>query len=284
MISLFLHELKLRRAAILLWGFGLIFFGSVYILIFPEMFEQMQSLKDLTIYRIVGIQLGSIEGYMASVVLVYIPILIGIYCIAAGTSILAGEEDRGTLELIAALPLGRLQLLAAKWAALAVVVTAVTVIAALGNALVLAAVKTGYQTDISSLDLFTALLGSLPLALALISMGLLLGAALPNRRLAAGISAVYFAAAFFMENIAGMVSSLKPMKYLSLFTFYDTTATIFTEGPQLADILILLGAAGLFFALAAVFFQRRNITVGAWPWQRGKIPPSERRAPRAGDS
>ena len=73
MISLFLHELKLRRPAILLWGFGLIFFGAVYILIFPEMFEQMQALKDLTIYRIVGMQLGSIEGYMASVVLVCRP-------------------------------------------------------------------------------------------------------------------------------------------------------------------------------------------------------------------
>jgi hypothetical protein len=26
------------------------------------------------------------------------------------------------------------------------------------------------------------------------------------------------------------------------------------------------------FALALLFFQRRDITVGAWPWQRGRVP------------
>jgi hypothetical protein len=26
------------------------------------------------------------------------------------------------------------------------------------------------------------------------------------------------------------------------------------------------------FGLAVFFFQRRDITVGAWPWQRGKMP------------
>ena len=39
------------------------------------------------------------------------------------------------------------------------------------------------------------------------------------------------------------------------------------------DVLVLLGVALVAFSLGLVFFQRRNITVGVWPWQRGKIPP-----------
>lgn len=35
-----------------------------------------------------------------------------------------------------------------------------------------------------------------------------------------------------------------------------------------SDVLILVGAAVVFFILALVSFQRRNVTVGAWPWQR----------------
>jgi len=34
----------------------------------------------------------------------------------------------------------------------------------------------------------------------------------------------------------------------------------------------LLGIALVAFIWAVVFFQLRDITVGAWPWQRGKIP------------
>jgi ABC-type transporter Mla maintaining outer membrane lipid asymmetry ATPase subunit MlaF len=39
------------------------------------------------------------------------------------------------------------------------------------------------------------------------------------------------------------------------------------------DVLILLGMAAAFFALALFGFQRRNVTVGAWPWQQGATLP-----------
>ncbi len=79
MFNLLIHEIRSRWRAIIGWGFGLILFGAIYISISPGLFEQLKPLKGLSIYKIVGMQLGSIEGYMASVVLVYIPILLGIY-------------------------------------------------------------------------------------------------------------------------------------------------------------------------------------------------------------
>jgi ABC-2 type transport system permease protein len=102
-------------------------------------------------------------------------------------------------------------------------------------------------------------------------IGLFLGAILPSRRMAATVMTVYFVLSYFGENLAGMVKSLEPIKYFSLFNYYDTTATTFADGPQLSDILTLLGIAAVFYVLAVICFQRRNITVGAWPWQRGKI-------------
>jgi ABC-2 type transport system permease protein len=102
-------------------------------------------------------------------------------------------------------------------------------------------------------------------------IGLFLGAILPNRRLSATFMTIFFIASFFGENIAGMVKSLELIKYFSLFNYYNTTETIFTDGAQLSDTFILLGIAAVFYVLAMIFFNRRNITVGAWPWQRGKI-------------
>jgi len=275
MFNLLIHEIRSRWRAILGWGFSLILFGAVYISISPGLFEQLESLleslKDLSIYKLVGMQLGSIEDYMASVVLVYVPILLGIYCIIASTSTLAGEEDNGTLELIVAMPLSRWQILTAKAIALSVVTLFIMIIASIGNAFILAVIKINNPINVTPFGLFTALISSLPLALGFIMIGFFLGAILPNRRLSATVMTIFFIASFFVENIAGMVKSLEPIKYFSLFNYYNTTKTIFTDGAQLSDILILLGIAAVFFILALICFSRRNITVGAWPWQRGKI-------------
>lgn len=272
MFNLLRHEIRSRWRAILGWGFGLILYGALYIFIFPaRLFEQLESLKELSIYKLVGMQLGSFEGYMASIVLVYIPVLLSIYCIIASTSTLAGEEENGTLELIVTMPLSRRQILTAKAMALSAVALLIMIIASIGNAFVLAVIRINTQMKVTPLGLFAALMSSLPLVLGLIMIGLFLGAVLPNRRLSATVMAVFFIASFFGENIAGMVESLGPLRYLSLFNYYNTTETVLTVGAQLSDIIILLGVAVLFYILALVGFSRRNITVGAWPWQRGKI-------------
>ena len=272
MFNLLKYEIRSRWRAILGWGFGLILYGAVYISIFPgQLFEQLKFLKDLSIYKLVGIQLGSFEGYMASIVLVYIPILLVIYCIIASTSTLAGEEDNGTLELIVTMPLSRWQILTAKAIALSVVALFIIIIASIGNAFILAVIKINTPINVTPFGLFTALMSSLPLALGFIMIGLFLGAILPNRRLSATAMTIFFIASFFGENIAGMVKSLEPIKYFSLFNYYNTTETIFTDGAQLSDTIILLGVAAVFYVLALICFKRRNITVGAWPWQRGKI-------------
>lgn len=271
MFNLFKHEIRSRWRAILGWGFGLILFGAIYISIAPGLFEHIKILKDLSIYELVGMQLGSIEGYMASVVLVYIPILLSIYCIIVSTSTLVGEEDNGTLELIVAMPLSRWQILTAKAMALCVAALFIISIASIGNAFILAVIKINTPINVTPFGFFTALISSLPLAFGFIMIGFFLGAILPNRRLSATVMTIFFIASFFVENIAGMVKSLEPIRYFSLFNYYNTTETIFTEGPQLSDIVILLGIAAVFFILALISFKRRNITVGAWPWQRGKI-------------
>ena len=271
MFNLFKHEIRSRWRASLGWGFGLILFGALYISIAPGLFEQIKILKDLSIYELVGMQLGSIEGYMASVVLVYVPILLGIYCIIVSTSTLVGEEDNGTLELIVAMPLSRWQILTAKAMALCVVALFIMIIASIGNAFILAVMKINTPINVTPFGLFTALISSLPLALGLIMIGLFLGAILPNRRLSATVMTIFFIASFFGENITGMVKSLEPIKYFSLFNYYNTTETIFTDGAKLSDTIILLGVAAVFYVLALIFFKRRNITVGAWPWQQGKI-------------
>ncbi|MBN1273026.1 MAG: ABC transporter permease subunit [Candidatus Aminicenantes bacterium] len=207
MFDLFLYEIRSRWKAILGWGFGLVLFGAIYISVLPSIFEQMKYMKDLSIYQLVGLHLGSIEGYLASVILVYISILLGIYCITAGTATLAEEEDNGTLELIMSMPLSRWQIGTAKAAALSAVTLLIMIIAAAGNAFFLALLRINHPINVTPFHLFAALMSSLPLAWALIMIGLFFGAVLPNRRFAAAMTTLFFIAGFFGENIASMVKT-----------------------------------------------------------------------------
>ena len=270
MLRLLIYELRSRIGAVIGWGIGLTAFGAMYISIFPEVSEQMTSLADFSIYRAMGMEMATFEGYIASVVILFVPLLLGIYAIVTGTKSLAGEEESGTLELLLATPLRRWQIVSMKTAAIAIIMAVTLVLAGLGNALVLIPIKQSVDVGVEPMQLCGAVISAWPLVMAFAMIGLFFGAFLPSRRLAAITTTVIFVASYFGENISEMVASLEPVKPLSLFSYFDSTSAIFTVGLDLADTGLLVGIGALFFVLTLVSFGARNVTTGAWPWQRGR--------------
>jgi len=272
MLNLLLFELKSRWRAILGWTIGLIAFGALYTGIYPEMADEMASLANLSVYQVMGISIGTFKEYIGSVVLLFMPILLGVYAIVTSTKTLAGEEDAGTLELLMAKPIARWQIVCAKALAIGASVFFVLLFSGLGHAAVLAAVNASYGTNLAPMQLFAANLNSWFIVMAFAMISLFLGAILPSRRLASMTATVILIVSYFGENIGSMVDSMKWMSPWSLFTYYDTSASIFDHGIATRDLLVTLGTAIVFFVLALVSFQTRNVTVGAWPWTRNRVP------------
>jgi hypothetical protein len=79
------------------------------------------------------------------------------------------------------------------------------------------------------------------------------------------VAAVVLIASYFGETLAGMVPSLERMKLVSLFTWFDSTAAVFTDGVQAKDLVVLLAVTLAFYGLAVASFAARDVTVGAWP-------------------
>jgi beta-exotoxin I transport system permease protein len=272
MFNLLVHELKSRWKGVVGWGIGLTLFGAMYISVWPEAGAQMIGLADLSLYQALGFYMGSFEEYLGSVVILFLPILLGIYAIVTGTKAIAGEEEAGTLELLMARPLSRWQIVVTKAVAIGIAMIAILFLGALGDAAVLAGLKVNFETSLMPMSVFRALFTAWPIVMAFAMISLFLGAFMPSRRLATVIATLILIASYLGENIAGMVESLDGVKPFSLFTYYDSSAAVFTQGAATSDVLVLLGVAVVFFALALVSFQQRNVTVGAWPWQRGRIP------------
>ena len=275
MFNLFGFEIRVRRGAIIGWGLGLAAFAFIYLPFYPSVQEQFSgiSFEDIALYQALGsFNMATFEGYFASTVLQFFAVLFAIYAVVNGTATLAGEEDAGTLELLAAMPLRRGQIVVAK--ALAMVVSGLFILA-IASLFVMAAVAfvaSQVEIEITPIEAVPAVWNSLPITICFMMISLFLGAFLPNRRIAATVGTVVVIGSYFGTNLVGLIESLEPLKPFLPFNYYSATAEIFTEGIVWSDALILLVAAAVFLLLAVLAFRRRNLTVGAWPWQRNRIP------------
>lgn len=81
---------------------------------------------------------------------------------------------------------------------------------------------------------------------------------------------VILAVSYLLNSLAGVTDELEPYRFLSLSSYYDPE-TLMTSGLAWQDALVLTGVIVVFLVLALLSFERRNVTVGAWPWQRPRV-------------
>lgn len=271
MFRLIWQELKFRRNAIIGWSLGLCFFPVVYIGIYPQVADEMAGLADLELYQALGMSLGTFPDWVGSILVVFMPLVAAIFAVLNGTGTLAGEEEDGRLEMIVTLPLPRWQIIIAKAIAFVISSLLMFVVVSTVSFLVFQAIESQIETELTGWDLFTAVLFAWPLVFAMGMISMFLATFSPKQRIAAMIAAAILVVSYFGSNLAASTTALEPFEPFFLFTYLDATGTAVTEGQQAGDILVLLGIGLVAFVLAVFFFENRNLTVGAWPWQRAKV-------------
>lgn len=271
MFRLLWQELIFRRNAIIGWSLGLCFFPLVYIAIYPSVADEMAGLADLEIYQAMGMTLGTFPDWVGSILIVFMPLIAAIYGIINGTGTLAGEEEDGRLEMIVTLPLPRWQIVTAKAIAFIISSIVMFLVVSVVSMLVFQAIESQIETEMVGTDMFTAVLMAWPLVFAVGMLSMFLAAFCASRRFASMIAAAVLVVGYFGSNLAASTTALEPFEPFFLFTYLDASGTAVMEGQQTGDMLVLLGVGLVSFALAIFFFQRRNLTVGAWPWQRARV-------------
>lgn len=271
MWNLLKYEFFSRRGVIIGWTMGLVLYAGLIILAFPQFMEPMQDINfaDIPLYQAFGdfSDLNSFEGFFATQILGYLPILVGVYGILAGVSALAGEEDNGTLELILTLPLKRWQLVVAKGIAITLVMLIILILLGIANGLFVEIIRGQLETEASFAAVAISTIAAWPMCVFFAMFGLWLGAYLPNRKTGNIIGIVLVVYTYFGNNLAGMMEILEKVQPFMPFYYYQGR-DILDNGLAWGDAGILLAAAALCLLLAILSFQRRNVTVGAWPWAR----------------
>jgi ABC-2 type transport system permease protein len=237
-------DLWTRRRSLAGYASGLAVYVLVVVAMYPA-FKNSTSLdtlikNDSTAAALFGIS-GSIsttEGWLnANIYANFFPLLMLLLTIGYGAGCLAGQDEEGSLGLIAALPVSRTKLVAEKAAAMVVQALALTLAVA-------ACVLVGrhFELNVTAGSAF-----SVSVAVGLLGLDFGLGAmavgALSGRRGAAiGASAAVAAASYLVSSLAPVVSWLKPIRYLSLF-YWAVGNNQVTGGVSPLDYLVLVGVA-----------------------------------------
>ena len=262
--SVFAKSLRDSRRGLVIWAVAMLVLG-IYIVGFYPAIQGASGLQDLinglppAIKAIIGnSDYSTASGYLnAELFSVMGPILFIAYAAVVGSGAIAGEEDRGTLDLLLSNPVSRSRVYVEKVGALMVG------IGITGGALWVATVGTAVVFKIAGIDagnLLAAMVSSCLLGLSVGAIAFALGAATGSRALAAGVAAAVAIVGYIINAYAPLVDALNTLKPLSLVFYYSDRDPVL-HGLQPGNALVLLVFAAVVLALGLVAFRRRDLAV-----------------------
>lgn len=264
MAAEFKHTLRRLRGQIIGWAVGIGLYGLLMAFFYPSMAEMGDMLDDYigmfpeamlaffeNIY-IIGTPMGYLDVYYFS----YLHLIIGIMAVSAGAGLLAGDEEKGILDLVLAHPVSRTDLFFGRLLGLAA--SLLLVLAAGWLSWVLPAASVGLA--LSPLELLLPFLPLLAVLLLFAAIALLLSMVMPAARLAGMLTGAILVGNYLVQGLANINDKLEPViKYTPLHYYQGGAAVEGLNGSWLAG---LLAASLPVLAGACLLFLRRDIRVG----------------------
>lgn len=282
MKTIFLYTFGRMRGQILSWGLGLAVLAGWLTSFYDTLADQADQLlqminaypKEVMVFFGDMNQIFTPAGYLQVEFFSYMPLIVGIFAILAGSGLLAAEEESGALDLILAQPVSRRCLFGGKLLALILAITAILVLLWLGFILVIPNTR---LNTISSPEMAQPLLSLGAQLLLFGCLALFLSQVLPARRIAAMVSGLVLVASFFLTSLSRLDADLEPIAELLPLHYYQGGEAI--TQMNWGGFLGICAAATAFALLAWWCFERRDIRVGgegSWglPGKRERIQPT----------
>lgn len=259
----FKQTLRRLRGQILGWGMGLALYGLMMGAMFAsinriEGLEEMIASYPEELMAFFGdmTAMTTPAGYFSTYYSSYMPLILGIFAVSAAAGLLAGDEERGTLDLVMAHPVNRGALFWGRVLGFAVALGLIALIGYLGWLVALPV----SGMDVGALQLLRPFVPLYALMLLFGGLSLLLSLLLPSARMASMTAGGLLVANFLLVGLANLNDNLRPIMELTPFHFYQMGDAM--DGIKWVWVLGLMGVALALAAAAWLLFGRRDIRVG----------------------
>jgi ABC-2 type transport system permease protein len=262
--NVFLKSLRDLRRSFAWWTVGLAGYVALIASVYPtvrdnpDLEKLVESYPEaLKAFVAFGGQFDftSAAGYLGSELFSFMmPALFLVAAVGHGAGTLAGEEERGTIDLLLSSPLSRTRVALEKLAAMCVELAALGVV--LWLALWVGARSFSMEVSVAHLASATALL--VVLALAYGAIAFMVAAATGRKTLAIGLTVALAVGAYLVNSLASLVEVLEPFQKATPFYHY-AVADPLRQGLDPWHTLFLLAVGAGAAAAGVLLFDRRDL-------------------------
>jgi len=251
-------DLTLRRRSAIGYAVGMALYTFVIVALYPSFKNDtgLDSLAGSTAAALFGVtgSLTSPAGWLnANIYANFFPLVMLLLTIGYGAAAVAGQDENGTLCLLAVLPARRRALVVQKVAAMAL--QAVLVVAAVA-AVVIAGRH--FQLSLDTGRVLAVSATSLLLALDFGLIALAAGAATGSRAAALAVATTVAAISYLISSLAPVIDWIRPARYASPF-YWAVGADQLSRGVTAADYLVLAAIAGVAAVATIALFDRLDL-------------------------
>ena len=267
MFTVIRYSLRNSRGAIIGWGIGLaalaIMMGSLFDMMAGsnEMMDMMNAYAATMPEFAEIFNMGAMNtpiGWLDVEYFSFMPLIIGLFATGAGASLLALDEEGGTLDLILAHPVSRTVLFWGRFLANTLVIIILLLIS---WASLLLTMTWSENFTLPAFELLLPFISLFGIMLFFTTLSLLFSMLLPARRTASMLAGMLVVASFFITLLAGVVDELERAADFSPLTYLET-ATAIEDGLNLVWFGIFIAIDLVLVLISWQLFQRRDVRVG----------------------
>lgn len=248
-MTIFRHELKQGRTALLIWTAAISFMLGVCVLIYPEMADQMEDVGGMfaemgsfsAAFGMDRINFGEFIGFFGVECGNVLGLGGAFFAALSGISALAKEEKEHTAEFLLTHPVSRRVVIAGKLCAVIAQVIILNVVVIGVTALSMLAI--GEEAPVKTLALLFAAYFLMQLETAAVNFGISAFLSRGGVGIGIGLAAVFY----FMNIIANLIQETKFLKYITPFGY--------AEGADIISDNVVNGgylAVGMIFAVLGI--------------------------------
>ena len=259
------QALRAARRTLAIWAAAFAGLIALYAVIWPSVRgnTSWRNLFDTLppAYRALFTASGTIDlstagGYLGVELMGFMgPALIAVYAITAGSAAIAGEEDRGGLEVTLSAPVSRVQLFGQRFTALLIGIATLMLTTAAALWIFSAVLDMGLglgaiASAAAALGIFGLFAGAVAIAV---------GAATGSPAAARGVAALVVVASYLINALAQVTSALRPARPLSPYYLLLGNEPL-AHGLRLVGAVSVLAAVTAIAAAGVILFTRRDLT------------------------
>lgn len=260
-MTLFLHELRLNRTALIIWSCAISFMLGVCIIIYPEMSSQMGDISNMfadmgafsEAFGMDQLNFGEFMGYFGVECGNVLGLGGALFAAIVGASALAKEEKEHTAEFLLTHPISRSKIITSKlFAAIAQVVILNAAVVAVSCVLILV-----MKVEADAATLTLVFLAYLMLQLEIVAITFGISAFMRRGELGIGLGLVF--AMYFMNILANLTEDLEFIKYVTPFGYADGAYIIPEKAIDIKYLAVGIAISALGIGAAYWKYRKKDI-------------------------